>query len=69
MNEFLTEMADILEVESVTPETVFRDCPDFDSMKGFAIIVMVQRDYGREITVPEFLSYQTVGDIAKAAGL
>lgn len=67
MSEFLDKVAEILEVDAVAESDVFRDVGDFDSMKGFALIVMIMRDYGRQLTVPEFMNCQTVGDLAVAA--
>ena len=69
MKEFLVKVAEIIEVESVVPEFEFRTVEDWDSMKGFALIVMIQRDYGRELTVPEFVKCNTVLELAHAAGV
>ena len=69
MNEFLAKIAELLEVDAVTPEQVFRDCPDFDSMKGFSIIVLLESDYGKQMTVEQFLDCKTVGELASFAGV
>lgn len=69
MNEFLAKVAEIIEVESTVPEFEFRTVDDWDSMKGFALLVMIQRDYGRELTVPEFMTCNTVSELAHAAGV
>ena len=65
MQDFLNEMADILEIdpETITLDTQFRDVPDWGSMMGFSIIVMVENEYHIKISVPEFLEMNTVGDI------
>ena len=69
MDEFLQKMAEILEVESVTPDFRFREIDEWDSMKGFSIIVLMEQDYGREMPVETFLGCETVGDLAKFAGV
>ena len=69
MDEFLPKIAEILEVESVTPEFKFRDIEEWDSLKGFSIIVLVEQDYGKEMPVETFLGCETVADLAKFAGV
>ena len=69
MNEFLQKVAEILEVDEVVPEFKFREVPDWDSMKGFSLIVLLEGDYGRPIDVETFLNCETVGDLAKYAGV
>lgn len=67
MNEFLAKIAEILEVEAVSPDLVFRETPDFDSMKGFSLIVLLESDYGKVITVEQFIGCRTVADLAALA--
>jgi len=65
-NEFLEKMAMILEVEptEISLETSFRnDVPYWDSLKGFGMIVILEEDYGKKITVEEFLECHTLGDL------
>jgi acyl carrier protein len=69
MEEFLPKVAEILEVESVTPEFKFREIEEWDSLKGFSIIVLMEQDYGKEMSVEAFLECETVGDLAKFAGV
>ncbi len=69
MDEFLAKVAEILEVASVTSELDFRTVEDWDSMKGFMLLVLLENDYGRPMTVETFLQTKTVGDLARAAGL
>ena len=69
MEEFLAKVAEILEISSATPELDFRTVEDWDSMKGFMLLVMLENDYGRPMTVETFLATKTVGDLARAAGL
>ncbi len=69
MEEFLAKVAEILEIPSVTPDLDFRTVEDWDSMKGFMLLVMLENDYGRSMTVETFLQTNTVGELARAAGL
>ena len=69
MAEFLTKVAEILEVDSVTPGFNFREINEWDSLKGFSLIVLLEQDYGKEMPVETFLACETVGDLAKFAGV
>ena len=69
MEAFLSRVAEILEVEAVTPDFKFREIEDWNSMKGFSIIVLMEQDYGREMPVEVFLACETVSDLAKFAGV
>lgn len=69
MEEFLSKIAEILEVETTTPEFKFRDLEEWDSMKGFSIIVLMEQDYGKVMSVEDFLACETVDDLAKFAGV
>ncbi len=69
MEEFQSKIAEILEVESVTPDFKFRSIEEWDSLKGFSIIVLMEQDYGREMPVETFLQCETVEDLAKFAGV
>lgn len=68
MNEFLDKMAEILETP-VTAETKFRSVDDWSSLMGFSILVMLEHDYSRVMSVDEFMTMETVSDLAKAAGV
>lgn len=69
MNEFLVKVAEILEVDSVVPEFEFRTVDDWDSMKGFSLIVLLESDYGKQMSVEEFLNCKTVAQLAVFAGV
>ena len=68
MNVFLDRISAILETP-VTPETRFREVDGWSSLMGFGILVTLENDYGRRMTVDEFLTLQTVGELAAACGL
>lgn len=69
MDAFLSKVAEILEVTSVAADFDFRTVEDWDSMKGFSLIVMMEGDYGKSMTVDQFMACKTVGDLAKFAGV
>ena len=66
MDIFLEFIAEILEVEvnEISMKTDFRnDIEDWDSMKGFAIICMLEDEYGIQLDVPTFLKCSTISDL------
>lgn len=66
MNEFIENVAEILEVEatSLHGSTDFRvDVPDFDSMRGFALLCMFEDEYNKKISVEEFLTCNSIEDL------
>lgn len=68
MEKFLELVAEIFEVkpEDITMDTVFRDeIEDFGSMMGFSLLVMMEDEYGVNVSVEEFLKCKTVGDLYK----
>ena len=68
MNEFLDKMAAILETP-VTAETRFREVEGWSSLMGFGILVTLENDYGRRMMIDEFLTMQTISDLAFACGV
>jgi len=68
MNEFLDKMSVVLET-TVTPETRFRQVEGWSSLMGFGILVTLENDYGRRMDVAEFLTLETIEDLARAAGV
>jgi len=64
--KFIEDMADILEVEAneLTVDTDFREKRfDFNSLKGYAMIVMMEEEFGKEVEVDDFIAAVTVGDL------
>ena len=60
MNDFLAKVADVLEVESVTPETDFRQVEGWCSLKAFGLLVTLDQEYGKQMGIDEFLQFRTV---------
>lgn len=68
MDKFIELVAEVFEVEpdEVTMEMDFRkDLPDFSSLVGFSLIVMMEDEYDVKVPVDEFLECKTVGDLYK----
>jgi|GEM_PF-285743 len=68
--KFLEAIAEILEmeVEEISLGTDFRsEVPNWDSLKGFSILVMVEEEYGKKISVDEFLKMDTLGEILQVS--
>ena len=68
MDKFIELAAEVFEVEpdEITMDTVFRqEIEGFNSLVGFALIVMMEDEYGVRVSVDEFLECKTVGDLYK----
>lgn len=69
MNDFLDRVANILETPGVTPEMEFRSARGWGSMMGFALFVMLEDEYGANLTPEQFRELKTVGELMKVAGV
>lgn len=69
LQTFLDQLAEVLEVPSVSLETDFRTVPMWSSMTGFAVMVMMDLDYGKGVTAEDLKAAKTVGDLARLAGV
>jgi acyl carrier protein len=63
MERFLQRAADILDVDSVTPDTRFREVPGWCSLMAFGLLVMMENDYSRELSIEEFMRIETLGQL------
>lgn len=64
--KLIAGIADVLEVEpeELSLKTDFReDRFDFDSLKGFAILVTIEDDFGVRMNIDDFIASKTIGDI------
>ena len=69
MNKFLKSVADVLETDDLTLDTPFRETEGWCSLKAFGLLVMLDQDYGRTLSINGFLALRTVADLAAAAGV
>lgn len=69
MNHFVKAVADVLEVETLSPETPFRQTEGWCSLKGFGLLVLLENDWGTPLTIERFLELSTVRDLWREAFL
>jgi len=67
MNVFLKSVASVLEVEAIALDDDFRQVPDWCSLKGFGLLVMMENDWSAPLTVDRFLALRTVRDLYREA--
>ena len=72
MNTFIEKIADILEIPAseLNETSKFRDdMYDWDSMRGFAVLCMLEDDYDLKLSVDDFMKCDTIGELfAKTNG-
>jgi len=69
MEHFCEQLAEILEVDpaNLTPDYAFRSVPDWGSLMGFSILILLQDEYGCRLTVEQFVHLETVGELYAVA--
>jgi len=61
---FLNNLKDTFSLDNIRGDEVFRDViENYDSLKGFTIISMVEEDYGIIIDLEKYKSMVTFNDI------
>ena len=63
---FLQGAAEILQValDQIQPETRFReDVPDWDSLRGFAMLILLEDTYGLRVSEDTFMECNTLADL------
>jgi acyl carrier protein len=63
MNEFLTKIASILEVDNVTEADELKAFPQWDSLSVLSVIAMLDASYGVNLRAADFGPVQNVGDL------
>jgi acyl carrier protein len=63
MNEFLTKVASILEVEAVKPTDELKKFPQWDSLAVLSVIAMLDANYGVNLRAADFENTPSVGDL------
>ncbi len=63
MNEFLTKIASILEVENVKETDELKGFPQWDSLSVLSVIAMLDAGYGVNLRAAEFGPLKTAGDL------
>ncbi len=62
--EFLNRLSDVLETP-VAMDTRFREVEGWSSLMGFGILVTLENDFGRRMSIEKFLTCETIGDLWK----
>ena len=70
MKEFLEKAARILEIPAseATAELEFRSVADWDSLKGFSLLMLVENSLGFAATAEDLEKSRTLGDLFALAG-
>ena len=63
MNELYAKIAEILEVDSLTPDAVLREYPAWDSLAVLSIIAMLGSTYGVNLVAQDLANVATVGEL------
>ena len=61
--DFLKKVAEVLEVESVTDETRFRELDGWCSLQAFGLLVMLENEMGVRMDIEAFQKIETVGEL------
>lgn len=63
MEQFLKELADILEVDAISPQNVLEDFDEYDSLSILSIISLSGSKYNKILTAKDVRSCRTVNDL------
>ena len=63
MNEFLKQVAGILEVDSVKDADELKAFPQWDSLSVLSVIAMLDANYGVNLRAADFGPVKTIGDL------
>ena len=63
MDEFLTEMAEILEEDSVNPTDELKSFDSWDSLAGLSVVAMADANFGVNLSAQEIQRAVTVEDL------
>jgi len=63
MNEFLTKIASILEVDDVKESDELKAFPQWDSLSVLSVIAMLDASYGVNLRAADFGTIKNVGDL------
>ena len=67
--DFHRKVAEILEVESVTDGTRFRELDGWCSLQAFGLLVLLENDWGAPVSIDRFQKMKTVRDLYREAFL
>ena len=61
--DFRRKVAEVLEVESVTDDTRFRELDGWCSLQAFGLLVMLENELGVRMDIEAFQKIETVGEL------
>ena len=68
MDEFLAEMAEILEEDSVGASDELNSFESWDSLAALSVLAMADKDHGVTLTADDVGSVRTVGELYELIG-
>jgi acyl carrier protein len=63
MNEFLKQVATVLELEEVKPDDNLKAFPQWDSLAVLSVIAMLDANYGVNLRAADFGPVQSAADL------
>jgi len=63
MDEFYKKVADILEVDGVTGDSVLAGYPEWDSLSVLSVIAMIDSSYGINLNSTDLAGVKTAGEL------
>lgn len=63
MNDFLTKIAGILEVDAVQESDVLKAFPQWDSLSVLSVIAMLDADFQVNLKATDFQQLKTAGEL------
>lgn len=67
MTKFLSSIASVLEVETLTLDTDFRALDGWCSLHAFGLLVTLENDFATRLTIDRFLEMKSVKDLYREA--
>ena len=68
-NKFYDSVAQVLELDEVGFDTLFRDAPGWCSLHAFGLLVLMENDWNAPITISRLQAMSTVGELYAEAFL
>ncbi|HWW60701.1 MAG TPA: acyl carrier protein [Thermoanaerobaculia bacterium] len=65
MNQFLDRIAEVLELDEATEETVLRDCEVWDSLTALSLVAMIDKHDNVTISADDLARSVTAGDLMR----
>jgi acyl carrier protein len=63
MEDLLTKLAEILEVDEVKPSDVLQDFENWDSLTSLSVLATLDSSYGVNLATDDLRQMVTVGDL------